>query len=118
MRRIDKPWGYELVWAETSSYVGKILHIDAGKRLSFQYHREKEETLMVQTGRVRATLADADEPPRIVVLEAGEVIHIPPGRRHRFEALTDVDLIEVSTTQLDDVVRLSDDYGRAESDPV
>ncbi len=117
MRRIDKPWGYEIVWAETSTYVGKILHLYAGCRLSLQYHRVKEESLLVQTGRVLVTLENDVGELVERELGAGEVIHVAPGRRHRFRAMTDCDLIEVSTTELDDVVRLSDDYGRVPEDP-
>ena len=119
-RRIDKPWGYELVWAETAAYVGKVLHLDAGRRLSLQYHRVKEETLLVRSGRVRVLLEDADGQLQLSELGPDAVIHVAPGRRHRFEAITDCDLIEVSTPELDDVVRLSDDYGRAPhgADPV
>jgi len=120
VRRIDKPWGYEMVWAETDVYVGKLLHLNAGCRLSLQYHQVKEETLLVRAGRVHVVLENDDG-----VLEEKEVgpdavIHVAPGRRHRFQAITECDLIEVSTTELDDVVRLSDDYGRVPvgTDPV
>ncbi len=113
MRRIDKPWGYEIVWAETDHYVGKILHLDAGTRLSLQYHRHKEETLLLQVGRAVVSLGEPDGPLTEVEMGPGEVIHVPPGRRHRLQALTDCDFMEVSTTELDDVVRLADDYGRA-----
>jgi len=112
-RRIDKPWGYEIVWAETDRYVGKILHLNAGARLSLQYHRQKEETLMLQSGRALVTLGEADTPLVDHEFGPGDVIHVPPGRRHRLAAVTDCDFLEVSTTELDDVVRLSDDYGRA-----
>jgi len=111
MRRVDKPWGHELVWAETRRYVGKVLHIKAGHRLSRQYHRVKDETLMVQSGEMTLEIGPADsaEPRR---MRAGDVFHVTPGTIHRMIAVTDVDVIEVSTPELDDVVRLEDVYGR------
>ena len=111
MRRVDKPWGHELVWAETARYVGKVLHIRAGHRLSRQYHRVKEETLMVQSGEMDLEIgpADAVETRR---MKAGDVFHVVPGTIHRMIAATDVDVLEVSTPELDDVVRLEDAYGR------
>lgn len=112
MRRVDKPWGYELIWAETDSYVGKILFVRAGHRLSFQFHRRKEETLLLQSGSVRFSLDDDDGVLRERVVSPGETVHVAPGRRHRIEALEDSELIEVSTPELGDVVRLDDDYGR------
>lgn len=112
MRRVDKPWGHELIWAHTDRYVGKVLHIDAGHRLSLQYHRQKEETLLVIKGKLALTIGPGDDQLERVVLDEGESFHVAPGTRHRMEAVTDCDLVEVSTTELDDVVRLSDDYGR------
>jgi mannose-6-phosphate isomerase-like protein (cupin superfamily) len=111
MRRVDKPWGHELVWAETARYVGKILHIRAGHRLSRQYHRVKEETLFVQTGEMDLEVgpADAVETRR---MKPGDVFHVVPGTIHRMIAVSDVDVLEVSTPELDDVVRLEDVYGR------
>ena len=111
MRRVDKPWGHELVWAETRRYVGKVLHIKAGHRLSRQYHRVKDETLMVQSGEMTLEIGPADsvEPRR---MRAGDVFHVTPGTIHRMIAVTDVDVLEVSTPELDDVVRLEDVYGR------
>jgi mannose-6-phosphate isomerase-like protein (cupin superfamily) len=111
MRRVDKPWGYELVWAETERYVGKILHIDAGKRLSRQYHRQKDETLLVQSGEMDLELGgDADRRTRR--MRPNDTFHVVPGLIHRMIAVTDVDVIEVSTPELEDVVRLEDEYGR------
>jgi mannose-6-phosphate isomerase len=111
MRRVDKPWGHELVWAETARYVGKILHIRAGQQLSRQYHRVKEETLMVQRGEMRLEIGPADAvEPRL--MKAGDVFHVLPGTIHRMVGVTDVDVLEVSTPELDDVVRLEDVYGR------
>lgn len=111
MRRVDKPWGHELIWAETARYVGKLLHIRAGQRLSRQYHRVKEETLMVQSGEMELEVgpAEAVESRR---MKAGDVFHVLPGTIHRIFGVTDVDVIEVSTPELDDVVRLEDVYGR------
>ena len=109
---VDKPWGYELIWAKTDRYVGKILHIRAGEALSLQYHRVKDETIMVLTGRLSFEhFADGEE-PRTVELGPREPFHVPPGLRHRMIAIEDTDVLEVSTTELDDVVRLADRYGR------
>ncbi len=111
MRRVDKPWGHELIWAETPRYVGKLLHIQAGHRLSRQYHRVKEETLLIQSGEMELEIGpqDAVEKRRMI---KGDVFHVVPGTIHRMIAVTDVDVIEVSTPELDDVVRLEDVYGR------
>lgn len=111
MRRVEKPWGHELVWAETTRYVGKILHIRAGERLSRQYHRVKDETLLVQAGEMVLEIGPAD---RIEAkhLRPGDAFHVTPGTIHRMIAVTDVDVLEVSTPELDDVVRLEDAYGR------
>lgn len=111
-RKVDKPWGYELIWAETGRYVGKILHINAGEALSYQYHEVKEETIYVLSGKLVLHVAEADGPKRTLELEPGSCFHITPGLRHRFEAPVDVDLLEASTPELDDVVRLEDRYGR------
>lgn len=113
MRRVDKPWGYELIWAETKHYVGKVLHIVAGERLSRQFHRVKEETLLVRSGEMDLEIGPAPE-SRTIRLRAGDSFHITPGMIHRMVAITDVEVVEVSTPELDDVVRLEDAYGRAE----
>jgi quercetin dioxygenase-like cupin family protein len=94
--------------------VGKILHIKAGERLSLQYHRQKDETIMVLAGRMELQYFLEGEPPTTIVLEPHQPFHVKPGLRHRMIAVTDVDVVEVSTTELDDVVRLEDKYGRAE----
>jgi quercetin dioxygenase-like cupin family protein len=112
-QRVDKPWGHELIWARTARYVGKILHIDAGQALSYQYHRVKEETIYVFSGVLTLHVSEGEDPPSVVQLRAGESFHIRPGLRHRFEAREAVELFEVSTPELDDVVRLEDRYGRA-----
>ncbi|HET7494999.1 MAG TPA: hypothetical protein VFJ80_06080 [Candidatus Limnocylindrales bacterium] len=111
-RRVDKPWGHELIWAHTDRYVGKILVIEAGKRLSLQRHEIKDETILVAAGRLRLYLEGADGEVRIEELGPGDHRHVPTGRIHRYEAIERCELFEVSTPELDDVIRLSDDYGR------
>jgi len=111
-RRVAKPWGYELIWAHTERYVGKILHINAGHALSLQYHRVKDETVCLWNGKLRFVIGEGAE-QREVLLESGESIHVTPGMRHRMIAVTDCDVLEASTPELDDVVRLDDRYGRA-----
>ena len=113
MRRVDKPWGHELVWAETNRYVGKILHIKKGHSLSLQYHVQKDETIFLQAGSMRFEHYREDEAPQATDLAPGEAFRITPGLRHRMTALEDCDVLEVSTPELDDVVRLEDKYGRA-----
>jgi len=111
-RRVDKPWGHELIWAHTDRYVGKILVIEAGKRLSLQRHEIKDETILVATGLLRLYLEDADGEVRVEELGPGDHRHVPTGRIHRYEAIERCEVFEVSTPELDDVIRLSDDYGR------
>jgi mannose-6-phosphate isomerase-like protein (cupin superfamily) len=111
--KVDKPWGHELIWAKTDRYVGKILHIKAGEALSLQYHRVKDETIMVLTGRLRFEHFADGEAPKTSELGPREPFHVTPGLRHRMIAIEDTDVLEVSTTELDDVVRLEDRYGRA-----
>ncbi len=111
MRRVEKPWGYEIIWAHTDRYVGKLLHIDAGHALSRQYHVKKEETLYVTEGELVLELGPADAVERRV-LGRGASFHVLPGTIHRFVAEKTVELMEVSTPELDDVVRLEDRYGR------
>ena len=115
-KRVEKPWGYELWWARTDRYVGKILHVNKGHSLSLQYHRVKDETIMLQAGRLLFETGGAGEPNgtlRAVEMGPGDVFHITPGTLHRMNALEDCDIVEVSTPELDDVVRLEDRYGRA-----
>lgn len=112
IRRVPKPWGYELIFAHTDRYVGKILHIDQGHSLSLQYHEMKEETLYVVAGELRLTV-EWDGDRRELTLRKGEAFHVPPRLIHRMEAIVDTDVAEVSTTELDDVIRLEDRYGRA-----
>jgi quercetin dioxygenase-like cupin family protein len=112
MRVVSKPWGHEEIWAETSRYVGKYLHISAGHRLSRQYHAKKEETIRVISGILHLELG-TEENLTSLSLAPGEVFHIFPNTVHRFCAIdNDVVLVEVSTPELDDVVRLQDDYAR------
>jgi len=112
MRRVEKPWGHEEIWAETGAYLGKLLVIREGHRLSLQHHEQKEETIRVASGTLRLELEDDEGVLRTRELGPGESAHIPTGRKHRFGAVTDVELYEVSTAHPDDVVRHSDDYGR------
>jgi mannose-6-phosphate isomerase len=109
---IDKPWGHELIWARTDRYVGKILHVKAGEALSLQYHRVKDETIMVISGRLRFEFFTEGEESRSRDLGPREPFHIAPGLRHRMVAIENTDVLEVSTPELDDVVRLEDRYGR------
>lgn len=109
--RIDKPWGYELHWAKTERYVGKLLHIKKGEALSLQYHRQKEETMFVQAGRLLLELRRDGAVERREILP-GDCVHLPPTTVHRLTAVEDSDVFEVSTPELDDVVRLEDRYGR------
>lgn len=111
VQRVPKPWGYELIFAKTGRYVGKILHVDQGHSLSLQYHEMKEETLFVVRGELKLTV-EWDGDRREMSLREGEAFHIPPRLIHRMEAVVDTDVAEVSTTELDDVVRLEDRYGR------
>ena len=112
IQRVEKPWGYELIWAKTKDYVGKILHINKGGKLSLQYHQVKEETIMVSSGKMMFIFENEKGEMQEIVLSAGEAHHIPVGRKHRMIAIEDCDVFEVSTPQLDDVVRLDDGYGR------
>lgn len=112
-RRVEKPWGHEEIWAETPRYLGKILRILAGQRLSLQLHRQKDEAIYVLRGTLRLTLENDAGELEVRDLGPGASAHIAPGRRHRFEAVSDCELCEVSSPELEDVVRLQDDYGRA-----
>jgi mannose-6-phosphate isomerase-like protein (cupin superfamily) len=109
--RVEKPWGYELVWACTDRYVGKILHVRAGHVLSLQYHNRKDETMHVLAGELILRTRTGDE---LVArpFKAGETVHIPPKLIHQIEAVVDSDVLEASTPDLDDLVRLQDRYGR------
>ena len=114
--RVDKPWGYELHWAKTDRYVGKVIHVDAGHALSLQYHNIKDETILLWSGRLLFELGEGEK-TRSWEMTPGERIHIAAKTVHRMTALDDCDIIEVSTPELDDVVRLEDRYGRAANQP-
>lgn len=109
--RVEKPWGYELIWALTDRYVGKILHIEPGHVLSLQYHNRKDETIHVLSGEIIFRVKEGE---RLVErrMRPGESYHIAPPTIHQMEAVTAADLLEASTPEIDDVVRLQDRYGR------
>ena len=114
LKKIEKPWGYELLWARTADYAGKVLHIKKGQKLSLQYHERKEETILLHAGRMLLLLEDDQGILREICVAAGEAYHIPVGRKHRMIALDeDCEVFEVSTNHLEDVVRIEDSYGRA-----
>ena len=108
---VPKPWGHETIWAKTDAYVGKILHIKAGEALSVQYHTVKDETVYLMSGQLKYRIWEGDTPVD-VKLEIGDAFRVTPGTVHQMEAITDCDILEVSTAHLDDVVRLKDRYGR------
>jgi mannose-6-phosphate isomerase len=109
--RVPKPWGYEIVWARTDQYVGKILHINAGHALSVQYHERKDETVYLLKGTLKYWVKVLEE-MQDMELREGDAFRITPGTIHDMEAVTDCDVLEASTAELDDVVRLKDRYGR------
>ena len=112
-RRVEKPWGWELIWAEAEQYVGKLLFIRAGEALSLQYHEVKDESWLVHEGRARLELGKhGDDELEVVEVGPGEALHYPPGTMHRVTALEDTLIVEVSTPHLEDVVRIEDRYGR------
>ena len=109
--RVPKPWGHETIWAHSDRYVGKILHINAGQELSVQYHNKKDETVHLLSGEISYRVK-TNELLEDMRLKVGESFRITPGTVHQMVAVTDCDVLEVSTPELDDVVRLSDKYGR------
>jgi len=111
-RHVEKPWGWELVWAETDAYAGKLLFVRAGESLSMQLHEVKEESWLVREGRAKLELGERGGELQELEIGPGDAFHFPPGTVHRVTALEDTLVIEVSTPQLDDVVRLEDRYGR------
>ena len=113
--KVEKPWGYEIRWAITDRYLGKILHINAGEALSLQYHQQKDESLLVIKGAMDLELGEVSGELERRRLEVGDTVHIRPGQRHRMTAVDDTDIFEVSTPEIDDVVRLEDRYGRVGS---
>jgi mannose-6-phosphate isomerase-like protein (cupin superfamily) len=114
--RTEKPWGYELLWSHTDHYAGKVIHINAGHRLSLQYHEQKNESILVLSGTLLLHLDRGDD-ARIIELAPGESYDISVGDIHRFAAPadTDVEIIEVSSPELEDVIRLEDDYRRVDT---
>ena len=114
-RKAEKPWGFELLFAHTPKYVGKVIFIRGGHRLSLQYHQEKDETVYIYEGKARMEIEGSDGQLVSSVAQPGYCLRIPPLTKHRLEAIEDTTLFEVSTPELEDVVRLKDDYGRAEA---
>jgi mannose-6-phosphate isomerase-like protein (cupin superfamily) len=111
---VAKPWGYELIWAHTDRYVGKVLHINKGESLSYQFHRVKDETIRLLNGLMEMDI-EVQGARRRLSLKPGDCLHVVPGMKHRMTAVENCDVLEVSTPELDDVVRLEDRYGRAGS---
>jgi mannose-6-phosphate isomerase-like protein (cupin superfamily) len=112
-RKVEKPWGHELIWAEAEQYVGKVLFVKAGESLSLQFHREKDESWLVHAGRAKVELGSAGSAVLTEeVVGPGAAFRFRAGTVHRVTALEDTTILEVSTPQLDDVVRLEDRYGR------
>lgn len=111
-KRVEKPWGWELWWTVTDRYVGKVIFINAGRRLSLQFHNQKDESIFVIEGNMVLHLENGDGEMEQIPLGPGDYRRVPVGKRHRFEAVDDTRLIEVSTPEVDDVVRLEDDFGR------
>lgn len=110
--RVEKPWGYEIIWAKTSDYVGKLLFVRQGESLSLQYHQVKEETLFIESGECIIETGKDENSLTGYTFTSGGIFHIPPGRLHRIKAVSDTRIFEVSTPHLSDVVRLKDKYGR------
>jgi len=115
-RRVEKPWGYELIWAETETYVGKVLFVRGGQALSLQYHERKDESWLVQDGRASLELGTVGSDLELLEITTGDAFRYRPGTVHRVTAIEDTTILEVSTPHLDDVVRLDDRYGRPERD--
>ena len=112
--RVEKPWGHELIWALTDVYCGKVLFVKAGESMSLQFHREKDESWLVHSGRAELEMAEPGQKvPALEIVGPGAAFRVRPGTVHRVKALEDTTILEVSTPQLEDVVRLEDRYGRA-----
>ena len=111
--RVDKPWGYELHWAKTDRYVGKVIHVNKGHALSLQYHNIKDETIFLWTGKLLFEI-EVDGQLQQREMSPGEAVHITPKTVHRMTAIEDSDILEASTPELHDVVRLEDRYGRTD----
>ena len=112
MKKVDKPWGYEIWYAYNNRYAGKLLHVEAGSKLSRQYHRNKHETWLVIKGKIFATVGSDNGSDKKIQMNEGDWVELPPGTIHRIEALLDSDIIEWSSPELDDLIRLEDEYGR------
>ncbi|MFN2464629.1 MAG: cupin domain-containing protein [Candidatus Dormibacteria bacterium] len=110
--RVDKPWGYELRFAITERYLGKVIHVNEGESLSLQYHNKKDETLLIKSGVMDLELEDAEGQMVTHRMKEGDVVRILPGRKHRMNAVEDMEFFEVSSPEITDVVRLEDRYGR------
>jgi mannose-6-phosphate isomerase len=115
VKRVDKPWGYELLYATTELYCGKVIFIRSGEQLSLQFHKVKDETIFVQSGRLELEIGEPGKPVDTEVVGPGRAFRLRPGTVHRMRALEDATILEVSTPQIDDVVRLEDRYGRADT---
>jgi mannose-6-phosphate isomerase-like protein (cupin superfamily) len=115
VKRVEKPWGHELIYALTDRYCGKVIFVRKDEQLSLQFHREKDEVVYVHEGRIEMEIGDPGGPLDVEVVGPGRAFHISPGRVHRWRALEDSVVLEVSTPEVDDVVRLEDRYGRAEA---
>jgi quercetin dioxygenase-like cupin family protein len=111
-KRVEKPWGHELWWAQTDRYVGKLLHVKAGHQLSLQYHVKKDEMIHLWSGELKLFLDEDGQGLQEHAMKPGESYHIEPGTKHRMIAVTDCDILEASTPEVEDVVRLEDSYGR------
>jgi mannose-6-phosphate isomerase len=113
VQRVEKPWGYELWWARTDRYVGKLIHVNKGHALSLQYHEKKDETIFVWQGRILFESRDSTGALVGREMGPGEAVHVTPPTVHRMTAIEDTDIFEVSTPEVEDVVRLEDRYGRS-----
>ena len=112
IKRVEKPWGYELWWAHTDRYVGKILHINKGQSLSYQYHEVKDESLLLYSGKMALEIEEPGGTKEVLTLMPGESLRITPYTKHRMTAIEECEIIEVSTPEVEDVVRIEDRYGR------
>ena len=115
VERVEKPWGYEIIFALTERYCGKVLFIRKGEQLSLQFHRRKDEVIYVHEGRIQLEVGEPGRTPDHEVVGPGRSFRFKPGTVHRWRALEDTLVLEVSTPDLDDVVRLEDQYGRADA---
>ncbi|MDT8369414.1 MAG: cupin domain-containing protein [Longimicrobiales bacterium] len=115
-RRVEKPWGWELHWADTELYLGKILHVNAGEALSLQYHEEKDETFYLLAGEVTLVVGPDADTLEEITMRANDACRVRPGVVHRMVAVTECEILEASTPHPDDIVRLEDRYGRDSDD--